>query len=109
LKWLHLSIRQSTLVYLPNRVYIKTHQTKFSQSIILNPNQWQNANGFKKFSSFFYNQTSFIIDRKQNEGGNFELNPFNSHKKMYWGWVPVLETVCFTIEENKSIQSLTPI
>jgi hypothetical protein len=46
---------------------------------------------------------------KQNEGGNFELNPFNSHKKMYWGWVPVLETVCFTIEENKSIQSLTPI
>jgi hypothetical protein len=26
------------------------------------------------------------------------------HKKMYWGWVPVLETVCFTIE-NKSIQS----
>jgi hypothetical protein len=27
------------------------------------------------------------------------------HKKMYWGWVPVLETVCFTIEENKSIQS----
>jgi hypothetical protein len=34
-------------VYLPNRVYIKTHQTKFSQSIILNPNQWQNENGFK--------------------------------------------------------------
>jgi hypothetical protein len=48
-------------VYLPNRVYIKTHQTKFSQSIILNPNQWQNENGFKKFSSFFYNQTSFLL------------------------------------------------
>jgi hypothetical protein len=66
-------------VYLPNRVYIKTHQTKFSQSIILNPNQWQNETGFKKLSSFFYNQTSFIIDRKtKNEGGNFQLNPFNS-------------------------------
>jgi hypothetical protein len=39
-------------VYLPNRVYIKTHQTKFSQSIILNPNQWQNATGFKKFFVF---------------------------------------------------------
>jgi hypothetical protein len=24
----------------------KTHQTKFSQSIILNPNQWQNATDF---------------------------------------------------------------
>lgn len=73
-------------VYLPNRVYIKTHQTKFSQSLILNPNQWQNENGFKKFSSFFYNQTSFIIDRKtKNEGGNFELNPFNSSKENVLG------------------------
>jgi hypothetical protein len=33
-------------VYLPNRVYIKTHQTK-SQSIILNPNQWQNEKDLK--------------------------------------------------------------
>jgi hypothetical protein len=66
-------------------VYIKTHQTKFSQSIILNPNQWQNATDLKKFSSF-YNQTSFIIDRKQkNEGGNFELNPFNSSQENVLG------------------------
>ncbi|NGY36376.1 hypothetical protein FQU23_002500 [Flavobacterium sp. XN-5] len=73
-------------VYLPNRVYIKTHQTKFSQSIILNPTQWQNETGFKKFSSFFYNQTSFIIDRKtKNEGGNFELNPFNSSQENVLG------------------------
>jgi hypothetical protein len=73
-------------VYLPNRVYIKTHQTKFSQSIILNPNQWQNEMGFKKFSSFFYNQTSFIIDRKtKNEGGNFQLNPFNSSQENVLG------------------------
>jgi hypothetical protein len=68
-------------VYLPNRVYIKTHQTKFSQSLILNPNQWQNDTGLKKIASFFYNQTSFIIDRKtKNEGNNFELNPFSSSK-----------------------------
>jgi hypothetical protein len=73
-------------VYLPNQVYIKTHQTKFSQSIILNPNQWQNETGLKKFSSFFYNQTSFIIDRKtKNEGGNFELNPFNSSQENVLG------------------------
>jgi len=67
-------------------VYIKTHQTKFSQSIILNPTQWQNETGFKKFSSFFYNQSSFIIDRKtKNEGGNFELNPFNSSQENVLG------------------------
>lgn len=73
-------------VYLPNRVYIKTHQTKFSQSLILNPNQWQNETGFKKVVSFFYNQTSFIIDRKtKNEGNNFELNPFSSSKENILG------------------------
>jgi hypothetical protein len=73
-------------VYLPNRFYIKTHQTKFSQSIILNPTQWQNETGFKKLSSFFYNQTSYIIDRQtKNEGGNFELNPFNSSQENVLG------------------------
>ena len=66
-------------IYLPNRIYIKTHQNKFSQSIVLNPNQWQNENGFKKMLSYFYNQTSFLIDRKiENKGDNFDLNPFNN-------------------------------
>ncbi|EIA09300.1 hypothetical protein [Flavobacterium frigoris] len=81
-------IDQATFIriYLPNRVYIKTHQTKFSQSLILNPNQWQNETGFRKAASFFYNQTSFIIDRKtKNEGNNFELNPFASSKENILG------------------------
>ncbi|MES2575015.1 MAG: hypothetical protein V4572_08730 [Bacteroidota bacterium] len=65
-------------VYLPNRIYIKTHQNKFSQSITLNPNQWQNETGFKKILSYFYNQTSYLIDRKiENKGDNFDLNPFS--------------------------------
>ena len=66
-------------IYLPNRIYIKTHQNKFSQSIVLNPNQWQNENGFKKILSYFYNQTSYLIDRKiENKGDNFDLNPFSN-------------------------------
>ena len=66
-------------IFLPNRIYIKTHQNKFSQSVTLNPNQWQNEFGLKKLLSYFYNQTAFIIDRKtKSEGNNFELNPFNS-------------------------------
>ena len=66
-------------IFLPNRIYIKTHQNKFSQSVTLNPNQWQNELGLKKLLSYFYNQTAFIIDRKtKSEGNNFELNPFNS-------------------------------
>jgi hypothetical protein len=66
-------------IYLPNRIYIKTHQNKFSQSLILNPNQWQNEDDFRKILSYFYNQTSYLIDRKiENKGDNFDLNPFNN-------------------------------
>jgi len=65
-------------IFLPNRIFIKTHQNKFSQSITLNPNQWQNETGFKKLLSYFYNQTSFLVDRKiENNGDNFDLNPFS--------------------------------
>jgi len=73
-------------VYLPNRIYIKTHQNKFSQSVTLNPNQWKNESGFKNKLSYFYNQTSYIIDRKiKNEGSNFDLNPFSSSKENVLG------------------------
>ena len=66
-------------VFLPNRVFVKTHQTKFSQSVIINPAQWQNESGFKKLFSDLYNQTSYLIDRKtKNDGSNFELNPFST-------------------------------
>ena len=66
-------------IFLPNRMYIKTHQNKFSQSVTLNPNQWQNEKGLKKLLSYFYNQTAFIIDRKtRSDGANFELNPFSA-------------------------------
>jgi hypothetical protein len=73
-------------VFLPNQVYIKTHQNKFSQSIVLNPYQWQNEKGFKKWMSYFYNQTSFIADRKiKKEGSNFDINPFDNSDKNVLG------------------------
>ncbi|MNK67486.1 hypothetical protein D3C87_868230 [compost metagenome] len=66
-------------VFLPNQVFVRTHQNKFSQSLTLNPNQWQSETGFKKFLSYFYNQTSFLIDRKiERDTNNFDLNPFSS-------------------------------
>jgi len=66
-------------VFLPNQVFIKTHQNKFSESVTLNPSQWQNEGGFRKILSYFYNQTSYLIDRKiKREGDNFDLNPFAS-------------------------------
>lgn len=67
-------------VFLPNQVFVRTHQNKFSQSVTLNPIQWQNDTGFKKFISYFYNQTSYLTERKiARNGSNFDLNPFTSN------------------------------
>ena len=66
-------------VFLPNQIFFKTHQNKFSESVTLNPIQWQNDKGLKKILSYFYNQTSYLIDRKiERKGNNFDLNPFDT-------------------------------
>jgi len=66
-------------VFLPNQIFVKTHQNKFSNALTLNPAQWQNETGLLKFLSYFYNQTSYSVDRKiKRDGDNFDLNPFGS-------------------------------
>lgn len=67
-------------VFLPNQVFVKTHQNRFSNSLTLNPAQWQNEEGFKRVLSHFYNQTSFLVDRKiERNEDNFDLNPFGGN------------------------------
>lgn len=64
-------------VLLPNQVFLKIRQNKFSQILTLNPQAWSNKEGFRKLLSHFYNQTSYVLDRKvkrRNDG--FNINPF---------------------------------
>jgi hypothetical protein len=65
-------------VLLPNQVFVRTHQNRLSQTVTFNPQQWSTSkNKTEKFFSHFYNQTSYLIDRKiRREGNNFNLNPF---------------------------------
>lgn len=67
-------------VLLPNRIYIKTHQNRLSQTLTFNPAQWAVSNNeTQKFWSHFYNQMSYLVDRKlEREGTNFNLNPFKN-------------------------------
>lgn len=66
-------------VFLPNQVFVRTHQNRFSQALNFNGLVWQNDSGFKKLLSHFYNQFSFTIERKiKRNGGNFDLNPFSN-------------------------------
>lgn len=65
-------------VFLPNQIFIRTHQNRFSQSVTLNPMNWQSAKGIKKLASHFFNQTSFLMERKiRRDANNFDLNPFS--------------------------------
>lgn len=64
---------------LPNQVFIKTQQNKLSTSLTLNPKSWiASENGFKKLLSKFFNQTSFLIDKKTTRNGAFNFNLFKN-------------------------------
>ena len=70
-------------VLLPNQVFVRTHQNRWSQTLTINPIQWtKSENKTKKFFSHFYNQTSYLIDRKvRRNGNNFNLNPFKKDEE----------------------------
>lgn len=64
-------------VLLPNQLFIKIRENKFSQILTLNPQQWSSKTGFKKLLSHFYNQTSYVLDRKiKQQNDSFSINPF---------------------------------
>ena len=68
-------------VLLPNQVFLKTHQNRLSQTLTINPRQLANLNNeTDSFWAHFYNQSSYLIDRKvKRDGNNFNLNPFESN------------------------------
>ncbi|WP_308991497.1 hypothetical protein QLS71_005635 [Mariniflexile litorale] len=74
-------------VLLPNQIYIKTHQNRLSQTLTINPAKWAvSENKTQKFWSHFYNQTSYLVDRKlKREGGSFNLNPFENDEENQLG------------------------
>ena len=65
-------------VLLPNQIFVKIRENKFSQTLTLNPRSWSDSeNGFKKLLSHIYNQTSYVLDRRvRRENGTFNINPF---------------------------------
>ena len=74
-------------VLLPNRIFLKTHQNRLSQTLTLNPTQWSDSKkNSQKFWSHFYNQTSYLIDRKiERDNTSFNLNPFDSNAENQLG------------------------
>ncbi|WP_411767178.1 hypothetical protein [Winogradskyella sp. A3E31] len=67
-------------ILLPNRVFVRTHQNRYSHTLTFNPQPWAvSENKTQKFWSHFYNQTAFLVDNKVRRNGNdFNLNPFKA-------------------------------
>jgi hypothetical protein len=64
-------------VLLPNQIFLRVRENKFSQILTLNPQSWSQKEGIQKVLSKFYNQTSYGIDRKvRRENDGFSINPF---------------------------------
>ncbi len=75
-------------IVLPTVNYIATHQNIFSQSLILNPQQWSSFIGIKNILSRFYNQTNVLIDSKQQKTDNkLNLNPFDINNENLLGLI----------------------
>lgn len=66
-------------VLLPNQIFVRINQNRFSQQVTLNFRKWAGEEGFKRLASKFYNQTSYLLDRKvARDGNDFNWNPFSS-------------------------------
>lgn len=83
-------------VLLPNQVFVRTHQNRLSQQLTLQPGQWSGQKGIKKILSHFYNQTSYILDKKVLRLSNdFSLNPFNEDDNEIGATINLRNTLFF--------------
>src|SRR5699024_7704800 len=61
-------------VLLPNQIFIKTRQNKLSQILTINFQQLSASGDDKSWLSHFYDQASYLVDRKaKREGHHFNL------------------------------------
>ncbi|WP_188438717.1 hypothetical protein [Planktosalinus lacus] len=73
-------------VLLPNQVFVKIYQNKFGQVLTVNPGNFTNNQSAKNILSKFYNQTSYLIDRKTlRQGNSLDINPFSEEEENQLG------------------------
>ncbi|SDX98876.1 hypothetical protein SAMN05444411_11362 [Lutibacter oricola] len=73
-------------IILPTVNYLPTHQNKFTQTININAQQWNNKKGIRKMISHFSNQFFVLVDSKQQkQAKKFNLNPFDINNNKILG------------------------
>lgn len=95
-------------VLLPNQIFIRTHQNRLSQQLTINPSQWSGQKGIKRFLSQFYNQTSYILDRRVlREENDFSINPFNEDENEIGSNISFRNTLFFNRGKQRYTTSYT--
>lgn len=95
-------------VLLPNQVFVRTHQNRLSQQLTLQPSQWSGQKGIKKFLSHFYNQSSYILDKRVLRTDNdFSINPFNEDDNEIGATVSLRNTLFFNRGKQRYTTSYT--
>ena len=65
-------------VLLPNQIFIKTAQNKWSFALVTDLRKWEKStSGAQRFLAKFYNQTSFLIDKKTRRENTLNFNLFD--------------------------------
>ncbi|WP_261374484.1 hypothetical protein [Dokdonia sp. Hel_I_53] len=95
-------------VLLPNQVFVRTHQNKISQQVTLNPSQWSGKKGVKKWLARFYNQTSYLLDKRILRSTNdFRLNPYKESKDEIGANISFRNTLFFNRGKQRYTTSYT--
>lgn len=95
-------------VLLPNQIFVRTHQNRLSQQLTINPSQWSGQKGVKKWLSRFYNQTSYILDRRVLRAGNdFSINPFDEDENEIGANISFRNTLFFNRGKQRYTTSYT--
>ena len=83
-------------VTLPTVNYIRVNQSKFSQSLNINPIRWKTKTDLRRIISQFSNQSFILLDTKKTRNGNgFDLNPFTTSVPSVIGLLQTLKNSFF--------------
>lgn len=93
-------------VLLPHQVYVRTNQNRLSQQVVLDFRQYAAKEGFKKFMSHFYNQTSVTIDQKtERDGSQLDFNPFQQNSNNVIGQNNSFRNILFYNRGQKDLST----
>ncbi len=88
-------------LFLPNQVFVRIFQQKFTQLLNLHFPQWQNEKGWKKIASKLHSQTAYLLDKSvKRDHDDFALAPWGNNDNL----LTISEDLKTSLYFNKSLR-----